>query len=113
MIIIVMFTLIAKVNMIIIQTIFFFNTALVTWRFETCGNLLVPLFVLCLHLLVLLYDKDTSLGFSSAQVTNAGLRHTSLKLKFISQEFFVTKHSTPYIVVKLQIELNEISFDAI
>ena len=44
----------------------YFNPALVTWSFETCGNLLVPLFVLCLHVLILLYDKDTSMGFSSA-----------------------------------------------
>ena len=43
-----------------------FNPALVTWSFETCGNQLVPLFVLSLHLLVLLYNKDTSLGVSDA-----------------------------------------------
>ena len=38
-----------------------------------CGNLLVPLFVLCLHLLVLLLIKILHWGFQAPQVTNAGL----------------------------------------
>ena len=41
------------------------NPALVICSFDTSCILIVPLFVLCLPLLVLLYDKDASLGCSS------------------------------------------------
>ena len=49
----------------ILKLLHSFNPALITWSFETCGNLLVPLFVLSLHLLELSYGKDISLRFSS------------------------------------------------